>query len=177
VGPVCQASRVLLRGLVRRLSGADSARARLLLLAAEALCKGRGGLQVADRLALTADLKVARLPPAAPRGSPGGKGSPDPETLKRPRSDLSASILEQLTTPLAPSHLDETPSPSDDSETKTQLLRSNATALRSLNAADVVLDTCLNLTHLKPYLQRLIFLFTTLHAHLSTKEIKMPIIF
>jgi len=136
VGSVCEACAVLLRLLVGERGG------RLGVVGAAALCEGRGRLEAVDRLQLAAALKVARLPTRA------APAVPDAEPLKRPRSDLSAAILEQLTTPLAPD------GPAPDADPRALFVRANAHALKALDAGDKILDLCLDLAHLKPYLAR-----------------------
>lgn len=100
---------ILLHLLVRRLASADDQAARPLLLGVHGLCHGRAALPPAERLALTADLKVARLPGPSKAATSSDKEAVEP--LKRPRSDLTAAILEQLTTPLAAAPGGGDPSP------------------------------------------------------------------
>jgi hypothetical protein len=156
VASVCHASKVLLHFLVERLSrveAEDGQLARLLLLTIQGLCQGRATLQVADRLALTADMKVARLPGP----SKATTQEKEAEPLKRPRSDLTAAILEQLTTPLSPSATVDAPEAGKEqteSESHSQFVRKNVASLKALNASDKILDVCLALVNLKPYLTR-----------------------
>ncbi|XP_065346150.1 E3 ubiquitin-protein ligase UBR4 [Cloeon dipterum] len=154
VSCVSHASKVLLRFLVERLSRSeadDSQLARLLLLAVQGLCQGKSTLQVADRLALTADMKVARLPGPSKTASQEKEAEP----LKRPRSDLTAAILEQLTTPLSPLNVADSPEAAKEAaetEAHGQFVRRNVASLKALNASDRILDVCLGLKSLKLYL-------------------------
>ncbi|KAF4528052.1 hypothetical protein B566_EDAN016728, partial [Ephemera danica] len=191
LGNACEATRILLQYLVSRLSrllsdtptdhGAFTTPqlARLLLLAIQGLCQGRSTMQYSDRHSLTSEMKVAKLPTHVKTSTPG-EAPTHPEMLKRPRSDLTASVLEQLMTPLSPhpptqstvnvpppetinieqanqTRNESTPDKKqtdNDQQIKNQFIRKNIKSLKALKAGDKIVEMCLNLTHLSPYIQK-----------------------
>ncbi|KAJ9598054.1 hypothetical protein L9F63_026843, partial [Diploptera punctata] len=130
-------------------------------------------LQRADQISLTAIMKNAKLPAHIKTSTPGEKDVPVKET-KRSRSDLSASILEQLTTPLhdfvipRPQLPENTEAPANKSaesnnlstgadpgqDTKNLFIQKNVASLQALRAGDILIDMCLNLPHLSRYIHK-----------------------
>ena len=110
---VWQACRILLTYLVGKLpqqtsqpgesNGPTILTTRQLLLSIRALCVGLSLLAKSEEVALIAIMKNAKLPQSV-KNSPTGtekESTPQPiKETKRARSDLSTSILEQLTMPL-----------------------------------------------------------------------------
>lgn len=116
LGQLIEASGVLIRYIVQKLSTATNSETKLLLPTVISLAVGRSQDMEIEQLILASILKNAKLPekfadksPAASgSGTSGGIGAgsgggSDKETKtesKRSRSDLSTVILQQLTTPL-----------------------------------------------------------------------------
>lgn len=74
-----------------------------LLLPIRALCTGQSLLTKTEEVTLIAVMKNTKLPSHIKTSPPGGEKETSPQPIKeskRARSDLSSSILEQLTTPL-----------------------------------------------------------------------------
>ncbi|XP_063242107.1 E3 ubiquitin-protein ligase UBR4 isoform X2 [Bacillus rossius redtenbacheri] len=180
IGAVCQACRVLMQYLLARLraqSGAEAVAPPLstkqLLLPIEALCSAEGMLPRADQVALTAVMKNAKLPPHIRTSAPGEKEAASKEP-KRPRINLSASILEQMSTPLhdfaspiQPSSELQPTTPGKQSESnnlndavdhgqelENLFIQKNVASLQALKAGDFLLDMCLNLPFLNRYIHK-----------------------
>ncbi|PSN46385.1 Protein purity of essence [Blattella germanica] len=183
IGIVCQACRILLQYLLSHLQAQSTGETvatsgamlspKQLLLPIRALCTAESMLQRADQISLTATMKNAKLPAHIKTSTPGEKEAPVKET-KRSRSDLSASILEQLTTPLhdfivpRPQMPENTELPANKPsesnnlstggdpcvETKNLFIQKNVASLQALRAGDVLIDMCLNLPHLNRYIHK-----------------------
>ncbi|XP_069695727.1 E3 ubiquitin-protein ligase UBR4 isoform X2 [Periplaneta americana] len=183
VGVVCQACRILLQYLLSHLQAHSTGEAvattgamlfpKQLLLPIRALCSAEGMLQRADQISLTAIMKNAKLPAHIKTSTPGEKEVPVKEP-KRSRSDLSASILEQLTTPLhdfviprpqLPESSDLSANKTGESnnlstggdpgqDTKNLFIQKNVASLQALRAGDILIDMCLNLPHLTRYIHK-----------------------
>lgn len=107
---VGQACKILLTYLIGRLPqsqlGDGSSNVlvtKQLLLPIRALCVGQSLLAKTEEITLIAVMKNAKLPSHIKTSSPSGEKETSPQPIKeskRARSDLSSSILEQLTTPL-----------------------------------------------------------------------------
>ncbi|XP_066993474.2 E3 ubiquitin-protein ligase UBR4 [Anabrus simplex] len=183
VGTVCSACRVLLQYLLARLqaqSGGEVVATTLapkqLLLPIRALCTAESLLHKLDQAALTAIMKNAKLPAHIKTSTPGEKEAATPaKDTKRSRSDLSTSILEQLTTPLH-EFIIPRPSPPENGdssankgteannitatgvdpgqEVKTLFIQKNVASLQALRAGDILIEMCLNLPHLTRYIHK-----------------------
>ncbi|XP_044730066.1 E3 ubiquitin-protein ligase UBR4 isoform X3 [Chrysoperla carnea] len=191
ISTVSQACRILLNYLLSRVkayntselsSGADSGAVppKNLLLAIRALCCGKGLLSNADQVALTTTMNSENLPPHITTKPPGAeKETPaSKETVRRQRSDLSVSILEQLTSPIldgegivANKNVNSRPITSNNdnsqdnvskseasqenvdqaSEIKKLLSITNSEVLQELRASEVLLDLSLKLPTLRKY--------------------------
>ncbi|KAK7862494.1 hypothetical protein R5R35_005919 [Gryllus longicercus] len=179
ISVVCQACRILLQYLLSRLQAqsggevvATTLSAKQLLLPIRALCNAEGMLQKTDQLALTAVMKNAKLPAHIKTSTSGERDAPTKEA-KRTRSDLSTSIMEQLTTPLHDfgvprplaheassdtatkpdgNNLNQNADPAQ--EIKTQFIQKNVASLQTLGAGDILIDMCLNLPHLSRYIHK-----------------------
>ncbi|BES93671.1 calmodulin Hypothetical protein [Nesidiocoris tenuis] len=152
-----------------------------LLLPIRALCTATSTHSRADQLSLISTMKNAELPPHIKSSlwktdesqpSPGTEEKSTTEPTKesssktRSRADLSNQIMEQLTSPLFDYSSSKKSSPqSDPGDNKTitesptdkshelevMFIERNIASLQALDAADIFIDTCLNLTHLSRY--------------------------
>ncbi|XP_066587252.1 E3 ubiquitin-protein ligase UBR4 [Prorops nasuta] len=158
-----------------------------LLLAIRALCTGQSLLTPSEEVALIA-IMMSMNTPSTTKTLLGGKekdqNSPPAKEVKRARSDLSSSILEQLTIPLQDFIPSATPIPetSADSSNKTSpesnagevcsdakmiLIANNISTLQSIGAGEILLDMCSNLPHLSRYTRKY-------QAYLNKKGISLP---
>ncbi|XP_043276539.1 protein purity of essence isoform X5 [Venturia canescens] len=173
---VWQACRVLLTYLVGKQPAEGSSTIltmKQLLLPIRALCTGQFLLTATEEVALIAILKNANVPTCIKASQTSGEKDSPPQPIKEPkraRSDLSSSILEQLTMPLqdfAPSFTlsgenapegnkttSENAASSENSETKMMFIANNISTLQSMGAGDTLLDMCSNLPHLSRYMRK-----------------------
>nr|XP_012152236.1 PREDICTED: protein purity of essence isoform X3 [Megachile rotundata] len=193
VSIVCQACRILLVCLVNKLSEIQLGdgtptilSTKQLLLPIRALCTGQSLLTSADEVALIATIKNSKVPPCVKSQSPGVKkdSSQSSKDSMRVRCDLSNSILEQLTMPLQDFTLSvprvvESSNESINkitndgtvnephSDAKTTFVINNINILQSMGAGDILLDMCLNLSHLSRYIRKY-------QAYLNKKGFSLP---
>ncbi|RZF46968.1 hypothetical protein LSTR_LSTR017013 [Laodelphax striatellus] len=177
LGVVCQACKILLFYLLSRLQShsqsstesvthAQSLSSKQLLLPIRALCSASNMLPRTDQIALTAVMKNAKLPPHIKTSLPGEKDAGTKELKPRTRCELSALIMEQLTSPLhdfpaqrplVPESM-ETKAPEtstvDSQDIENIFIQKNIASLNALHAGDIIIDLCLNLPHLNRYLQK-----------------------
>ncbi|XP_046612558.1 E3 ubiquitin-protein ligase UBR4 isoform X2 [Neodiprion virginianus] len=178
---VWQACRVLLTYLIGRLPQsqlADGAPTILvtkqLLLPIRALCMGQSLLTKTEEITLIAIMKNAKLPSHIKTSPSTGEKESSPQPIKeskRARSDLSSSILEQLTTPLqdfvpsvniaseATSNTankinSESVSNDINADAKMLFISNNISTLQSMGAGDTLLDMCTNLPYLSRYTRK-----------------------
>lgn len=175
LGTVCAACKILLQYLLASLKkcNVDSSSSILtvkqLLLPVKALCTGQSMLSRSDQVALIALLKNAKLPPHIKTSIPGDSVETKNENKEgkiRSRTDLSNQIMEQLTSPLldytlmkqAPPEPTETKSnettPDKSNEIDHVFVQQNISNLQSLGAADVLIETCLQLPYLNRYISK-----------------------
>ncbi|XP_066906272.1 E3 ubiquitin-protein ligase UBR4 [Halyomorpha halys] len=175
LGSVCAACKILLQYLLASLKkcNVDSSSSILtvkqLLLPIKALCTGQSMLSRSDQVALIALLKNAKLPPHIKTSIPGDSVETKNENKEgkiRSRTDLSNQIMEQLTSPLldytlmkqAPPEPTETKSnettPDKSNEIDHVFIQQNISNLQSLGAADVLIETCLQLPYLNRYINK-----------------------
>ncbi|XP_039287887.1 protein purity of essence [Nilaparvata lugens] len=145
---------------------AQSLSSKQLLLPIRALCSAANMLPRADQIALTAVMKNAKLPPHIKTSLPGEKETASKELKPRTRCELSALIMEQLTSPLhdfpaqrplVPESMEtKPPEPStvDSQDIENIFIQKNIASLNALHAGDIIIDLCLNLPHLNRYLQK-----------------------
>lgn len=109
IGITCQASKILLNFLLTKLKMQSSKEIstqtttlspKQLLLPIKALCTAKGMLQMTDHVTITAMMKNAKLPPHIKTAIPGEKDPAAVKEVKRSRTDLSFTLMAQLTSPL-----------------------------------------------------------------------------
>ncbi|XP_031787712.1 protein purity of essence isoform X2 [Nasonia vitripennis] len=190
---VWQACRILLTYLVGKLpqpssqTGESSASTilttRQLLLPIRALCVGQSLLAKSEEVVLITILKNAKLPQSVKSSPTSGEkeGTPQPiKETKRARSDLSTSILEQLTMPLqdfaisndialdtANKSNSEATNTEQGADTKMMFTANNINTLQSMGAGDMLLNMCSNLPHLSRYARKY-------QAYLNRKSFCLP---
>ncbi|XP_075228020.1 E3 ubiquitin-protein ligase-like protein poe isoform X3 [Lycorma delicatula] len=174
---VCSACKILLHYLLSKLqsqtnlstesiNSSQTLSSKQLLLPIRALCSATNMLPRADQIALTAVMKNAKLPPHIKTTLPGEKEPVSKELKSRSRCELSALIMEQLTSPLHdfPSQrpvvtepVDVKPSEgasSDSQDVENLFIQKNVSNLNSLRAGDIIIDLCLSLPHLTRYIHK-----------------------
>ncbi|XP_011335506.2 E3 ubiquitin-protein ligase UBR4 isoform X2 [Ooceraea biroi] len=192
---VCQACKVLLTYLVDKLplhqvQPGDTAPTVLstkqLLLPIRALCTGQSLLTSTEEMALVSTIKNSKIPPFVTVLSSGKEKEFPQQSVKesmRSRCDLSTSILEQLTIPLqdfSSSSILTSESSAESasknanavvgethSDTKIMFVANNISTLQNMGAGDILLDMCLNLSHLSRYTRKY-------QAYLSKKGFSLP---
>ncbi|EZA56295.1 E3 ubiquitin-protein ligase UBR4 [Ooceraea biroi] len=192
---VCQACKVLLTYLVDKLplhqvQPGDTAPTVLstkqLLLPIRALCTGQSLLTSTEEMALVSTIKNSKIPPFVTVLSSGKEKEFPQQSVKesmRSRCDLSTSILEQLTMPLqdfSSSSILTSESSAESasknanavvgethSDTKIMFVANNISTLQNMGAGDILLDMCLNLSHLSRYTRKY-------QAYLSKKGFSLP---
>lgn len=150
----------------------------------QSLCKTSASLQRVDLITLGTVLKSAKIPSIFNTSSELSEGKDDTKEAKRPRLDLSSSILEQLMTPVLDAsgiHKQETPIettnkdgdttvvhiPDPGIEVKSLLIAKNMVSLQQLGGGDILLDMCLSLPSMQHYIAQL-------HETLSGKNLAIP---
>ncbi|KAK0172054.1 hypothetical protein PV328_005423 [Microctonus aethiopoides] len=186
---VWQACRILLTYLVGKQSGDASSTIltmKQLLLPIKALCTGQSLLTKTEEVALIAIMKNANVPPYVTASSSAGKKDESSHAIKEPkraRSDLSTSILEQLTMPLhdfvpsatltseIPAEVNKNnadgAAPDTNNEIKMLFVTNNINTLQTMDAGDTLLDMCTNLPHLSRYMRKY-------QAYMNKKGFSLP---
>ncbi|XP_035739496.1 protein purity of essence-like isoform X1 [Vespa mandarinia] len=194
---VCQACKILLQYLVRVLrqqqthSGDTNASTvvttKQLLLPIRALCTGQTLLSSTEETALITMIQNAKVPSQVKVPQSGKEKDTSPQCVKetkRTHSDLSSSILEQLTMPLqdfaqpvsfiTENFAEGTNKTSTDTanneihtDTKMMFIANNIGTLQSMGAGDILLDMCANLTHVSRYARKY-------QTYLNKKSFSLP---
>ncbi|XP_034944940.1 E3 ubiquitin-protein ligase UBR4 isoform X2 [Chelonus insularis] len=186
---VCQACKILLTYLVGKQPGDGSSTIltmKQLLLSIKALCTGQSLLTKTEEVVLIAIMKNANVPSYVTCPTTTGEKDTSPQPIKEPkraRSDLSTSILEQLTMPLqdfVPSfaltsgtstennkNVSTSTGSDTNNEVKMMFITNNINILQNMGAGDTLLEMCCNLPHLSRYMRKY-------QAYMGKKGLSLP---
>ncbi|KAK2587955.1 hypothetical protein KPH14_004040 [Odynerus spinipes] len=194
---VCQACKILLQYLVNVLKqqqthpGDSNASTVLttkqLLLPIRALCTGQSLLSSTEEAALIAIIQNAKIPLQSKVPQAGKEKDTSVQCVKetkRTHSDLSSSILEQLTMPLQDfaqpvsfitenftegTNKNSTDTTNNEVHTdiKMMFIANNVSTLQCMGAGDILLDMCANLPHVSRYARKY-------QTYLNKKSFSLP---
>ncbi|KAK6636982.1 hypothetical protein RUM43_010649 [Polyplax serrata] len=181
IGNACQASKILLEFLLKKLKSQNNKEVssqpiclspKQLLLQIKALCTAKGMLEASDHVTITMVMKNAKVPSHVKASSTGEKEPGVINDMKRSRTDLSYMLTMQLTSPLYefpflksyPVKNDININKNSDNsinvesvsgkEIEKSFVQRNISHLQSMMAGDVLIDICLDLPQLSKYINK-----------------------